>query len=160
MIKRCRQRYMPLIVLLVVFMALQPTLVGARERYRLPPGKRLTVQSETFQGYSLEEFKLLLKMDVDLESFSKQVPKYIKLQEDLTKLNVNLNERLELAQSVITILHGERDRLTKKWTEENRLRHLAENKPSILSWLGWGAAAVMGIVATVLAVILVVKSDK
>jgi hypothetical protein len=146
-------------VFLAVLLASQPAWVLARETYRLPEGMRLTVQQGTFQAYSLEEFKLLLKMDVDLESFTKQIPKYIKLQENLTKLNVNINKQLELAQNTIKVLYGERDRLTKKWTEENRLRHLAENKPSIMTWLGWGSAAAMGIVATVLAVILVVKKN-
>ena len=160
MIEHRRRRYMGLVAgLLAAALASQPLIAGARERYRLPAGQRLTTPQGTFQGFTLEDFKVLLKMDVDLESFSQQIPKYIKLQENLTKLNANLNKQLEVVNLNVKILQDERVRLTKKWIEENKLRHLAENKPSIMTWLGWGAAAVMGIVATVLAVILTVKDD-
>lgn len=144
-------------VLLAALIASQPVLVAARDTYRLPAGTRLTTAQGTFQSYTLAEFKLLLKMDVDLEGFSQQIPKYIKLQENLTKLNVNLGNQLILKDKTIKVLYGERDRLTTKWTEENRLRHLAENKPSVMTWLGWGSAAAMGIVATVLAIVLAVR---
>lgn len=151
---------MGIAVVLAALTASQPVWVLSRDRYRLPVGTRLTVPQGTFQGYSLEEFKVLLKMDIDLESFSKQIPKYIKLQENLTKLTVNLGNQLKLKDKTIKVLYSERDRLTKKWTEENRLRHIAENKPSVWTWLGWSAAAAATLVATVLAVILVVKDNK
>jgi hypothetical protein len=144
-------------VLLAALTASQPVLVAARDRYRLPEGTRLSVQQGTFQAYSLEEFKLLLKMDVDLESFSKQIPKYIKLQENLVDLNVNLGAQIALLSKNIKILYEERDRLTKKWTEDNRLRHLAENKVSWWTWVGFGSAVVMGVVVAVLAGILISK---
>jgi hypothetical protein len=143
--------------LLVAVLASQPLVAGARDRYRLPAGQRLTTAQGTFQSFTLEDFKVLLKMDVDLESFSLQIPKYLKVQEDLTKLSVNLGKQLKLKDKTITVLQGERARLTKKWTEENRLRHLAENKVSWTSWFAWGAAGVMTVVAAVLAGILFVK---
>lgn len=144
-------------VLLMAILACQPLLAETRERYRLPAGQRLTTPQGTFQGYTLEEFKLLLTMDVDLENFSQQIFKYIKLQENLTKLNANFSKRLDLKDKTIKVLQDERLRLTKKWTEENRLRHLAENKPSWTSWLAWGAAATMTAITAVLVGILIVK---
>ncbi len=143
--------------LLVALLASQPLIAGARTRYRLPGGVRLTTPQGTFQGFTLEDFKVLLKMDVDLESYSQQIPKYIKLQENLTKLNVNFNKQLETSTLTVSILQAERGRMLKKWTEENRLRHLAENKVPWTTWLAWGSAAVATLVATVLAVILLVK---
>lgn len=158
MIRRHHRGYMGSVAaLLIAVLASQPLVAGARERYRLPAGQRLTTAQGTFQGYTLEDFKVLLKMDVDLESFSEQIPKYIKLQENLTKLNVNLNEQLQLVNKNVKILQDERLRLTKKWTEENRLRHLAENKVSWTTWFAWGAAGVATLVAAILGVILVVK---
>jgi len=137
-------------VLLAALTLSQPAWVLARDRYRLPEGTRLKTPQGTFQGYTLEDFKVLLKMDVDLESFSKQIPKYVKLKEDLTKLSVNLTKQVISKDKVIYILQSERARLTVKWTEENRLRHLAENKVSWTSWLAWGCAGVMSILSAVL----------
>lgn len=144
-------------VLLVLLTAFPPAAALARDSYRLPPGRRLVAPEGTFQAYSLAEFKLLLKMDVDLESFNKQIPKHIKLQEDSTKLIFNHRKQLELKDLSIKLLQDERLRLTEKWTEENRLRHLAENKPSWTTWFAWGAAGIMTVVAAVLAGILVAK---
>lgn len=143
--------------LLAAILASQPFVAGARERYRLPAGQRLTTAQGTFQGYTLEEFKLLLKMDVDLESFTQQIPKYVEVLENNDKLISNLHKQLELKDKSITILQEERVRLTEKWTEENRLRHVAENKGSWTPWLAWGAAGVATVVAAVLSVVLIAK---
>ena len=152
------RRYMGLVAgLLVAILVSQPLITGAKERYRLPAGQRLTTPQGTFQGFTLEDFKVLLKMDMDLESFSQQIPKYIKLKEDLTKLSINLTNQVNSKDKVIYILQAERARLTDKWTEENRLRHLAENKVSWTTWFAWGAAAVMTVVTAVLAGVLVAK---
>lgn len=155
--KRSRAGYTGVTVLLALLMALPPAAALARDSYRLPPGHRLTAPGGTFHAYSLAEFKLLLKMDVDLEAFSKQIPKYIKLQEDSAKLISNFNKQVELKDVSIKLLQDDRLRLTQKWTEENRLRHLAENKPSWTTWFAWGAAGLMAVVAAVLAGVLVAK---
>jgi hypothetical protein len=143
--------------ILALSVALQPVFALARDRYRLPVGKRLTTPQGTFQGYSLEEMKVLLKMDVDLESYNLQIPKFAKVLKNSGELISNLRKQLESKDKSLKILQDERVRLTKKWTEENKLRHIAENKPSLWTWIAWSSAGAMAVVATVLAIVLVVE---
>ena len=123
----------------------------------LPGGTRLTVPQGTFQGYNLSEFKTLLRIHADYQSWGQQLPLLKKNIKQYQELAGNLANQLKLQEKESIILKKERERLFKKWKEDNRLRHLAENKPSFMLWFGWGSAAVMGTVATVLAVVLAVK---
>ncbi len=124
-----------------------------------PPGTRLTLRQGTLQGFNLAEFKMLLRIHADYRALWTQVPLLRKSTKQYQALAGNLSKQLKLQGEESNLLRAERTRLAKKWQEENRLRHLAENKPSIMTWLGWGSAAVMGIVATVLAIVLAVDRD-
>jgi hypothetical protein len=146
--------------LLVALVLAQPALVLARDRYRLPEGKRLKIEQRTYQGYTLEEMKVLLKMDVDLEMYSKEIPKFREIIADKTELASELRKIIDAKDEQIRIVSTDKDRLFTKWAEENRKRHLAENKPNWGSWLGWTAAAAMTIVSVTLAVTLIVKEAK
>jgi hypothetical protein len=138
----------------------QPTSAPAKakyERYRLPVGTRLKTPQGTFQGYTLEEMKVLLKMDVDLWAHQQLAPAMNQLLLDNTNLSINLQNQLKTKDVIIQVLEDERVRLTEKWTKENKLRHIAENKVSWTTWFAWGAAGVATLAATVLAVVLAVK---
>jgi cytoskeletal protein RodZ len=60
-------------------------------------------------------------------------------------------------ESSVGILQKENDRLFKSWSEENKKRHEAENRPYLSSSLGWTTAGVMTIVSGVLTVILIAQ---
>jgi hypothetical protein len=124
---------------------------------KFPKGKRLKTSQGTFQGYTLEEMKVLLKIDAEYRLCFGQTPIYIKLINDYKELNENKAKQLKLLKNQIQILNQDRDRITKKWTEENRLRHECENKPNFGSWLSWGIAAATTATAAVLAGILVAR---
>lgn len=74
----------------------------------------------------------------------------------LAELTQNQKRQLSLADENIKILKDERKLLTEKWEKENKLRHECENTPAFGSWIAWGSAGAMGLVATVLAIILIV----
>lgn len=124
--------------------------------YKLPAGTRLQTPQGTFQGYSLEEMKILLKMDVDLESCDFQFPELRNLLSATEQL-VKANEAIIKSKDVqIDILKKEQSRLTEKWSQENKLRHECENKPRFGSWVAWAIAAVSASTAIALGVTLAV----
>lgn len=137
----------------------QPTAAPASQPVlrELPKGERLKTPQGERQGYSLEEMKVLLHIYADYRSWGLQVPQ-LKLQVDrYGKITLNQSNQLKLQEEQIKILHGERRLLTDKWSKENEKRHLCENKPAFGSWIAWGTAGVMAVVAAVLAGILIVK---
>jgi len=141
---------------ILLILSLVTPAVG-RPLYKAPKGTRIQVQDKTYQGYTLEEVKVLLKMDVDLEFYDQAFPK-LKLEIDSYKQIMKAREEeLKSKDNQITLLQQDRVRLSAKWTEENRLRHECEEKPSFGSWLSWGAAGAATLVALVLGVVLVVK---
>jgi len=100
---------------------------------------------------------VLLKMDVDLEAYDKEIPHYKQQLVDFQKLVEAKDEIIKSKDAIIAIQKQDRERLMVKWIEDNRLRHLCENKPAFGSWLAWGTAGVATAVATVLAVIVAVR---
>lgn len=123
----------------------------------LPAGSYVKANGKELRAYTLEEFKIVLHIYADYKVWYGQIPK---LQDQVSKLEElvqNHKQQLELVDKNVKVLEGERDRLTKKWAEENKLRHECENKPAFGSWFAWGSAGALGLVATVLAVILIAK---
>jgi hypothetical protein len=123
----------------------------------LPKGKTFQKGSESLRGYTLEEFKVVLKIHTDYKSWGKQVFKYKKLVNDLTELGQTYSKQLILRAKQLATANKDRVRLTEKWREENRLRHLAENRPMIGSWVAWAAAAGFAALSAVLAGVLIAK---
>ena len=56
-----------------------------------------------------------------------------------------------------SLLRTERNRLLERWTEENRLRLVAENRPDLGSWVAWALVAVEAVIVGVLAGVLVAE---
>jgi hypothetical protein len=146
--------------ILVALLASSPALGQARPLYKLPAGVRLQTPQGTFQGYSLEEMKTLLKMDVDLESFETQLPKIKSALESAEKAIQAQEIMLKSKDAQIDLLKQDQTRLTEKWSQENKLRHECENKPKFGSWIAWGTAAVLGATALALGITLVVKETR
>lgn len=115
--------------------------------YRLPKGKRLQVSGETYQGYTLEEMKVLLLMDTDLRAFEIEIPKLKQIEIDKQKIIEAKDKIISAKDTQLVLLQTDRDRITKKWTEENKLRHECENKPKFGSWIAWGTAGVLAAIA-------------
>jgi len=127
------------------------------ERYRLPKGEPQTIKKERVWTYTLEEMKIILQMDVDLRTAEYKELEYIKLQANQSLVNAGLRKQLEFRDKQLTISQEDRKRLFEKWAEENKKRHLAENKPMISSWIAWSSAAAAVAVAAVLGGILIYK---
>lgn len=145
-----------LIILLVSPMAWsQPESMPVT--FDLPPGVLITTDKATYRGYTLEEFKIILHIYTDYKSWGKQLPKIRLQRSTLENLTANLKKQLELRAAEVEKLESERKLLTEKWKEENRLRHLAENRPAFGSWIAWGTAALTTAIAAVLTVVITTK---
>ena len=145
--------------LIILISALLSCTSYARTPYRLPPGTRLQVPEGTLQGFTLEEMKVVLKMDVDLEFYEKTVlPIQQKSLKDFEGL-VKAKEKILLSKDVqIRLLETDQIRLTEKWSQENKLRHECENSPKFGSWLAWGVAGVATVAALTLGVVVIVQN--
>ena len=141
--------------LLILILTLGPA--WATPPTSLPVGSYVSVGDKKLRAYTLEEFKIVLHIYADYKSWHGQVPKLTEQVTKLVQLAENQNRRLKLRSDEVKILQDERELLTKKWAEENKLRHLCENKPAFGSWISWGAAGTASLVAAVLAIVLVAK---
>lgn len=132
-------------------------LIPSVSNATLPIGQRATIDSVTYHLFTLDEYKQLLIMNFNLKSFESE----LSFCQDSNSLNnkyiSKLYGKLDSKDIVIETLTKERDRLTTKWVEENRLRHVAENKPKWGSLISWGIAGVTTVVAVVLAGVIVVR---
>lgn len=122
--------------------------------YRLPEGRRCRVGGETFQCYNLEEYKELLRMDIDLRFYEEAYPNALERINSLELIVTDLQIALDAANRQIDTLQLERDRLFNKWKKENKLRLEAENKPMIGNWFAWGLAAVEAVAILTLGLIV------
>ena len=123
----------------------------------LPAGQMVEVKKEKLKGFNLEEFKVILHIYTDYRVWGVQLPKMQLQINDLTRLSQNQTYQLGLRAEEVKIYQQERKLLTEKYLNENKLRHQCENKPNFGSWIAWGSAAAMGLVAAVLAGILISK---
>jgi hypothetical protein len=124
------------------------------ERYRLPEGRRCVVAGDTFQCFTLAEYVELLEMDVDLRFYAPAYEVSQSLAVSLGSVAVQLNLEIDAATEQIATLSEERSRLLNQWTEENRLRLEAENRPVLGSFVGWGLAAAGAVVIAVLSIVM------
>lgn len=143
----------------ILLALLLPQIALARDPYRLPAGKRFDDPPRIL--YTLEEFKVILKMDVDLEFYEKtQLPK-IKAEVELLRKSLEAQtEVIKSKDTQLSIANQDRTRLTEKWSQENKARLECENKPKFGSWIAWTIAAVMAASALSLGIVLIVKESK
>jgi hypothetical protein len=140
--------------LVSVLIASTPVLASpASQPVKMPKGKIIN----NLKSYTLEEMKVILSINADYKSWFFQIPLKDQQIKGLTAISKNLSEQMKTTQADVKILREDRDRLYKKWVDENKKRHLAENRPQIGSWIAWTAAVVATVAAAVLSVILVTK---
>ncbi len=124
-----------LLSMLLVACLVSPTFAQPRERFRLPEGTR----TPEAHCYNLTEYRQLLQMDVDLEY-------YFNLHTNLAEQLSLRTQQVEEFQLQVRTLTTEVQRLRVSWQEENRLRHEAENAPSVSAFVGW-TLAIIGVIA-------------
>lgn len=147
-------------IAIVISVVLYPSLSYSKELYRLPQGIRLDTERGMFQAYTLEEFKILLKMDVDLEYFEKDNVLYKKMFDEATRITEDQVKIVTSQDKQINILKNENSRLIEKWKEDNRLRHECENRPMFGNWIAWTLAGVAAVVALSFGIVLAVNISK
>lgn len=142
------------ISILFVFLLLCTTAVHAQDyvRFRLPLGTRLTVAGETYQGFNLGEYRALLVMDEDLRELTTLQGINTARITSLATAATEYQLAVTGCETQVSILAAERVRLTALWTEENRLRNLAES--SSWSWLPWTLAGVFLVSTVTLALVV------
>lgn len=155
-----RVRTAPVVAFLVGILACGPALAKPASQpavLELPKGTRVKIGVLSYQGFRLEEFKVILKINESYKSWAAQIPMFQKRTKHLEDLSKNQSQQLWLQGETIRVLEAERRFLTDKWTKENKLRHIAENRPRFGNWLAWGSAAVAAAVAAVLGGILIAE---
>ena len=129
----------------------QPTFL------QLPTGRLVDFKQDKLKAFTLDEFKIILHIYTDYRIWGAQIPKLQLQVDDLTRLSQSQTLQLGLRAEEVKVYQEERKLLTEKYLNENKLRHECENKPNFGSWIAWGTAAAMGVVAAVLAGILIAK---
>ena len=141
--------------LLVVVLWFMPSLAWGQDyvRYRLPPGRRLTVSGETFQGFNLGEYRELLHMDNDLRELTATHDLDLARISALTVTTAELRSALGVCNAQVHLLDADRSRITALWEEENRLRIAAEEANDWV-WVPWTLAGGFAIATVVLGIIV------
>lgn len=142
---------------LLFFLIFLSTDSFANELYRLPQGTQFTTPLGIMRGYTIDEFKILLKMDTDLKIFEESIKDYKKIIVNLETMLGSKTEQIKLANIQLGVVEKDRNRIFEKWKEENKSRHTCENKPKWGSWVAWGSASVAAVAAIVLGIVLGTK---
>lgn len=122
------------------------------EVHYLPRGHRCQVDGQTYQCFSFEEYKELLRIDQNLWAATQRL---VLMESEVSSYRQQVTlfeESLVLKDQQIARLNLEVERYFNMWDEENRLRLLAENTPAIGSWVAWGIAAVEAVALLIMAV--------
>lgn len=129
------------------------------EPQNIPKGEAKEVGNPPvrFQCYDLDSYKSLLKFDVEHTACLQTVDAKEKQRQNLMLQIGDLEEVLKAQSASIDVLKKDNNRLYGMWEEENRKRHLAENKPAYGSWLAWGTAGVFVVATAVLAGVVIAK---
>lgn len=122
-------------------------------RYRLPAGVRLTVAQQTYQAFTLGEYRDLLQIDEDLRHFTELHNLDVARIAALETASRELQQSLTLCTDQIPILEADRTRLTNIWQEEVRRRQELEQASS-WNWVPWAIAGGFIISTVVLSVIV------
>ena len=121
---------------------------------KFPAGKRIKIEGVELKCYAVPEYKKLMGTH---KSLSTCTTKEKLLKQKIANLEKQINAYGKIATlhvNSISILTKDRDRLFGLWEEENKKRHIAENKPQFGSWVSWGTAGTMTAVAGVLLAVI------
>lgn len=119
----------------------------------LPQGTRCTVGGVTYQCFSLEEYKELLRIDVRLFTANTELTLLQQEIASYARQVTLLEQTLLIRDRQLERSHTELDRLLTMWEEENKLRLEAENRTSLGSFVAWGLSALEAVVIFTMAVL-------
>jgi hypothetical protein len=140
--------------LLIVLVSL---LVPTTGKATLPQGIQIKSQNIEYKAFSLEEYKQILVLEAKFNALKVDLDYARELAALDDQLIGALRDKIDSLKRTNVILVKDRDRLAVKWKDENRLRHLAENKVPWSTWAAWGVAGVATTAVAVLVVVLVVR---
>lgn len=106
----------------------------------LPQEKRVNVGGEIHACYDLPQYKELLKLDLDFQVVVNEKLILEKRLDNSLKQTELYKAAAEKQKETVDLYFAENERLYGLWKEENKKRHIAENKPMWGSWLSWGIA--------------------
>lgn len=126
------------------------------EMTKLPSGIPCEVEGTRYQCFTLDEMKELLMLENELRYFETnyiQMFKKVSLLEDENRF---LKGQVFSLEEDNTLLKLDRERISLKWEEENKLRLELENKPNFGNPIAWGIAGAEAgvIIALILAMAL------
>lgn len=113
------------------------------------------IAGEKYQCFTLSGTKDLINIYNEREHCFEQEA----ILEDALGLKLQkiaaLEEIVKIKTESVDTLNFENNRLFLQWTEENKLRHEAEQKPQFGSWVAWGTAGVFVVTTAVLTGIVI-----
>lgn len=111
----------------------------------LPQGRRVEVGREMLHCFNFDEYKSLVVMNRELEAVSAEMV-LDKERKVLLSKEIDLLKGIQKVQvAQVKLFSDENERLFQLWKEENRKRHVAENKPAWGSYLAWSLAGVFAV---------------
>ncbi len=133
MLKRWLSILISVVFLFSVTPALAQDTTSVYSAYRLPEGKFVVSEEDkdTYMGYTIGQFKDLLRIDNDLrlaEGTVDQNKVTIKLQDMQLEY---MDKALDYSNKNVELLTKDRERITNLRTADNKRMHKAENRPVI-----------------------------
>ncbi len=131
------KRWLSILISVVFLFSVTPVLAqdttSVYNTYRLPEGKFVVSEEDkdTYMGYTIGQFKDLLRIDNDLRLADGTV--------EQNKVTINLQDQqleymdkaLDYSNKNVELLTKDRERITKLRTADNKRMHKAENRPVI-----------------------------
>lgn len=115
-------------------------LVPAVADSKLPIGIPCEVEGRRYRCFTLNEMKELFIMENELRYFktnyTNMFDKNLVLEQEIVQWEL----KFDASEEQNVFLTEDRERITLKWEEENRLRLKAENTPKFGNPLAWGLA--------------------
>ena len=115
----------------------------------LPQGQRLNLgtadKPDYRQCYTFDGYKAILELKIDADAaveINGVLTQKVNLQQEMIDKQ---DQMLKLKDTDIGVLSAEKTRLYNMWSKENEVRLQLENKPSLGSWMGWSAAAILAV---------------
>lgn len=121
-------------------------VAAAQPSERFPDSVQLQVDGEIYRGFTIENFRALLHLDLDLQQALTNLEDQRSLAAALDLQVQDLRLAQTLTQESLTVLSADRERIYDLWEEQNQQLHECESKPNLSGVLGWTVAAILAVV--------------
>lgn len=112
------------------------------ELIKFPKGVAKDIDGYRHQCLNFDEFTLLLEFEANMVECEMETDLKTEKIELLDLQVTELKLVTDLQKLTVDAMKVENERLFGLWKDENKKRHLAENKPHWGSWVGWTVAGV------------------